>query len=192
MKKISLVCAALIFMGVIGIAFADQYAYTTAYFYLPSDVSFGVFLLGESINTSSIADNPPGNPSSTWISFNASTPNDKGIQPKTTGATINQQNGPTKSIIRIYNMGNINYKFYMNASVGQGCISLCANTTCGGSGCTNQPTCNPIKELSGTWATLSTNLPTNGYLNVTMYADFTSCSPPMNQQGAVYYKSSLT
>jgi len=191
MKKIGLVCLALVFIGFIGLVFADEYAYTTAYFNLPSDVSFGVFLLGTAVNTSSI-DSQPGAATTTWISFNASDPNDNGIQPMTTGSLINQQTGPTKPIIRIFNMGNVNFKFYMNASVGQLCINLCANSTCGGAGCNAVPACTPIKELSSNWATLSSNLPTDGYLNVTMYADFNSCTPPMTQAGAIYYKSSLT
>jgi hypothetical protein len=191
MKKIGLVCVVLLFIGLIGLVFADEYAWTTAYFYLPSDVSFGVFLLGTAVNTSSIDGSQPGQQTTTWISFNATSSTQYEVQPMTTGAKANEQTGPTNSIIRIYNMGNTAFKFYMNASVEQACIqNLCANSTCGGAGCASTSSCTPIKNLLGpSWATLSTNLPENGYLNITMYANFVSCSP-FTSQGAIFYKSS--
>jgi hypothetical protein len=193
MKKISLICAILLFTGLIGLVFADEYAWTTAYFNLPSDVSFGVFLLGTAVNTSSIKDTPPGQETTTWISFNVSFPTEHDVQPMTTGATANQQTGPTKSIIRIFNTGNVNFKFYMNATVDEACISIYANSTCGGVGCLAVPAHTSIKNLTPNWAKLSDNIPyQSGYLNITMYADFDSCSPINNKQGAIYYKSSLS
>lgn len=191
MKKLkSGICLILLFIGLMGLAVADEYAYTTAYFYIPSDISFGVFLLGTAVNVTSL-ESPPG-ASTTWISFNASTGTEYDVQPMTEGTTTNKQDGPTRPIARIYNMGNTNFYFYMNASVGQACIDVCANSTCGGTGCNAQPACNSIKELPLSWATLSTNVPTDGYLNITMYADFVTCTPPLYQQGEIYYRSSLS
>jgi len=170
------------------VVLADEYAYTQVWFNVPADVSFLIYLLGTPTNVSSL-ETSPGNPT-TWISFNASAPTEYGIQPMTEGSTVNKQDGPTKPIVQVYNVGNTNFNFTMNATVGEACISLCANSTCPAGDCTPVSTCQNIKEQVS-WVPIAYDLIPNGYANITMYADFVDC-PLMNKGGTIYYRSTAS
>ena len=192
--KMSLICTALFFMGFIGLVFADEYAYTTAYFYTPTDVSFRITLLGDTVATDS-GDTQPGPRTPSWITFNqtgACQPSCKKVQPKTNDTFV--QNGITNPIIKVQNVGNTNqFNFYLNASVsGDATIALCANGTVeGGTGsCTTPPpsTCTDITERS-TWIAFAQGCNVNTILDVTLYADFTSTGVGQ-RTGAIYYRSS--
>jgi len=193
MKKIGLVCAALFFMGLIGLVFADEYAYTTAYFYTPTDVSFRVTLLGDLTPTDSSKPYPgPMTPS--WITFNQTdtcNPNCKKVQPKTNDIYV--QNGITSPIITLENRGNTPFNFYLNASVGgDTTILVCANGTVASGSCTTPPpsACTDITAKS-TWVSFAQGCAINTRLNVTLYTDFTNTG--LGQKtGAIYYRSSTS
>lgn len=194
MKKISLVCVTLFFMGFIGLVFADEYAYTTAYFYTPTDVSFRVTLLGDATYTDS-SESYPGPMTPSWITFNqtsACQPNCKQVQPKTNDTYV--QNGIANPIITVQNVGNTNqFNFYLNASVGgDTTITVCANGTVGSGSCTTPPpsTCTDITERS-TWLAFAQGCNVNTILNVTLYANFTNTGVGQ-RTGAIYYRSSTS
>jgi len=194
MKKISLICATLFFMGLVGLVFADEYAYTTAYFYTPEDVSFRVTLLGDAAVTDSSSPYP-GQLTPSWIIFNQTdtcNPNCKKVNPKTNDLYL--QTGTAKPIITLENSGNTPFNFYLNASVaGDGTIAVCANGTVASGSCTTPPPslCTDITEKS-TWGTAFAQGCTVGTkLNVTLYADFTNTG--LGQRtGAIYYRSSAS
>jgi len=193
-EKISLVCAALFFMGSIGLVFADEYAYTTAYFYTPEDISFRVTLLGDATTTDSGSPEPgPLTPS--WITFNQTSgcqPDCKQVDPKTNDIFV--QDGTTSPIIKVQNVGNTNqFNFYLNASVGgDATIAVCANGTVESGSCTSSPssTCTDITELPA-WFTFAQGCDVNTVLDVTLYADFTNTGIGQ-KTGAVYYRSSTS
>jgi hypothetical protein len=193
MKKISLVCAALFFIGFIGLAFADEYAYTTAYFYTPTDVSFRVTLLGDLTLTDS--NSPyPGQITPSWITFNQTdtcNPNCKKVNPKTND--LYWQNGATNPIITLENRGNTPFNFYLNASVGgDTTITVYANGTVASGSCTTPPP-SAITDITAksSWVTFAQGCTVNTRLNVTLYADFTLTG--LGQKtGAIYYRSSTT
>ncbi len=194
MKKMGLVCATLFFIGFIGLVFADEYAYTTAYFYTPTDVSFRVTLLGETTGTDS-GDTEPGPLTPSWITFNQTSPcqpSCKQVQPKTNDTFV--QNGLTNPIIKVQNVGNTNqFNFYLNASVdGDTTIAVCANGTVEIGSCTTPPppTCTDITEVSS-WVTFAQACDVNTLLDITLYADFTSTGAGQTP-GAIYYRSSTS
>jgi len=195
MKKISLVCAALFFMGLIDLVFAasEEFAYTTAYFYTPTDVSFRVTLLGDLTPTDS-SQPYPGPVTPSWITFNQTdtcNPNCKKVQPKTNDIYV--QNGVTIPIITLENRGNTPFNFYLNASVGgDTTILVCANGTVASGSCATPPpaTCTDITAKS-TWVSFAQGCAINTRLNVTLYADFTNTG--LGQKtGAIYYRSSTS
>lgn len=194
MKKISLVCIVLFFMGFIGLVFADEYAYTTAYFYTPTDVSFRVTLLGETTGTDS-SDTQPGTLTPSWITFNqtsACLPNCQQVQPKTNDTFV--QTGILNPIITVQNVGNTNqFNFYLNTSVsGDTTIAVCANGTVGSGSCTTPPpsTCTDVTELL-TWFSFAQGCNVNTILDITLYADFTGTTAGQTT-GAIYYRSSTS
>jgi len=193
-EKVSLVCIALFFIGFIGLVFADEYAYTTAYFYTPTDISFRVTLLGETTGKDS-SEPQPGPMTPSWITFNQTSgcqPNCKKVQPKTNDTYV--QNGVTNPIIKVQNVGNTNqFKFYLNASVGgDTTIAVCANGTVESGSCTTPPpsTCTDITERS-TWVSFAQGCDVNALLDITLYADFTSTGVGQ-RNGAIYYRSSTS
>ena len=194
MKKISLVCAALFFMGYIGLVFADEYAYTTAYFYTPMDISFRVTLLGDTVLTDS-GEPEPGPMTPSWITFNQTSgcqPNCQKVQPKTNDTFV--QDGIINPIITVQNVGNTNqFNFYLNASVGaDATIAVCANGTVGSGSCTSSPpsACTDITELSS-WFQFAQGCDVNTELYVTLYAGFTGTGAGQ-RTGAIYYRSSTS
>jgi len=195
MKKISLVCAAIFFMEFIGLVFAasEEFAYTTAYFYTPTDVSFRVTLLGDATVTDSSSPYP-GQLTPSWITFNQTdvcNPNCKQVRPKTND--LNWQNGVTNPIITLENSGNTPFNFYLNASVGSDTtITVCANGTVASGSCTTPPpsTCTDI-TVKSTWVSFAQGCTVNTRLNVTLYADFTNTG--LGQKtGAIFYRSSTS
>lgn len=193
MKKMSLVFATLFFVGLIGLVFADEYAYTTAYFYTPTDVSFRVTLLGDATVTDS-GSSEPGPLTPSWITFNQTSgcqPDCKEVQPKTNDIYI--QTGIAEPIITVENVGNTNqFNFYLNTSVGgDTTIVVCANGTVDtGGSCTTPPpsTCTDMTEKS-TWVTFAQGCSVGTKLNITLYADFTNTGAGQTT-GAIYYRSS--
>ena len=173
---------------IISVALAqEEFAYTTAYFYVPSDVSFTVYLLGTPTGVDSTETFPGA--STTWISFNATDGiDDFWVQPMTEGQESYQQTGATNPIVRIRNAGNTNFNFYMNATA-PACIQLCANSTCAPGDCTPQPSCQDIKDQSS-WVLIASDVVPNGFVNITMYANFTTCGP-IYQQGTIWYRSAV-
>jgi len=194
MKKMSLVFATLFFMGVIGLVFADEYAYTTAYFYTPTDVSFRVTLLGDVTLTDS-ASPEPGPMTPSWITFNqtsACQPSCKQVQPKTNDTFV--QNGIINPIIKVQNVGNTNqFNFYLNASVGgDTTIAVCANGTVESGSCATPPPsiCTDTTERL-TWVTFAQGCDVNTLLDISLYADFTN-TVAGQRAGAIYYRSSTS
>lgn len=193
-KRISLICALVFFIASIGLVLADEYAYTTAYFYTPMDISFRITLLGEATGTDSGVTQPgPGTPS--WITFNQTSscqPSCKKVQPKTNDTFV--QNGIANPIIKVQNVGNTNqFNFYLNASVGSdSSIAICANGTVESGSCSNPPTstCTDITERSS-WISFAQGCNVNTILDVTLYADFTNTGVGQ-KAGAIYYRSSTS
>ena len=181
-SKLSIFLFSILVIFTIPLILADEYVTTQAYFYIPSDVSFTIRLPGPSVNppyTAASGLPPPPYPATTWISFNATTGDDKWIQPQTEGVEFYKQNGALKPIFYVTNDGNTPIKIKLQIAVLDGCLNLCANSTCatvGGCGtATFYSTCTNIE----TEQELVTNLPyINGQnkANITLYADFTGCN----------------
>jgi len=162
---------------------ADEYAYTQAYFNVPSDVSFKISLPGDAASPYESSEFTP--PTTTWISFNATSLPASNVEPWTEGVDgdANRQNGATYPIFYVENFGNTPIDFYIQIESLDACLSICANAICGDTACpgaTFTTTCTP-NNINGVEAIMVDELPdTDGsdHANVTLYAGFGAlCTP---------------
>jgi len=162
---------------------ADEYAYTQAYFNVPSDVSFKISLPGDAASPYESSEGSP--PTTTWISFNASVLPESNVEPWTEGIDneVNKQNGATYPIFYVENYGNTPIDFYIQIELLDACLSICANAICGDASCpgaTFTTTCT-LNNINGVEAIMVDELPnTDGsdHANVTLYAGFAvTCTP---------------
>jgi len=115
-----------------------------------------------------------------WISFNfTSNQAENWTQPWTNGVSTNNQDGSLKPIYLIYNTGNTNIEFTINASIPSN-FQMCANSTCAGGDCSGNPTA--CTSLSSSFVSLGT-LNQGKQLNVTLYANKTAGISPGESSG---------
>ena len=180
MKKISLILIVLLSIGFMGLVFADEYAYTQAYFNIPSDVSFRVSLPGDPAGpyNSSLA-SPP---TTAWISFNTTVLPATDVQPWTLGVdgVANRQDGSSQPIFYVENYGNTPIDFYAQIASLDACLSLCANATCGDTSCGTATFTTTCTNINGVETIMVNELPyTSGsnHVNITLYGGFVGCTP---------------
>jgi len=170
---------------------ADQYVTTPTYFYVPSDVSFTVRLPGPPSSPGYNVSSSPVGTATTWISFNATDVNAKGVQPQTEGIVGYKQSGSLIPIFYVTNDGNTPISFKLQIAGLPACLDVCANSTCGITGtcggATFYPTCNSIKVAEQTLVTGLLYATGQDRANITLYADFTACTA-----GTVYGPNTIT
>lgn len=174
-EKISLILITLFFVGFIGLVFADEYAYTQAYFNIPSDVSFRVSLPGDAASPYESSDTSP--PTTAWVSFNTTVLPATGVQPWTLGVdnVANKQNGPSKPIFYVENYGNTPIDFYIQIASLDACLSLCANATCGDVSCGAAAFITTCTNINGVEAMMVNELEYasgSNRANITLYGSF--------------------
>ena len=181
MKKISLVCIVLFFIGFIALVLADEYVYTQAYFNIPSDVSFRVSLPGDAASPYESSELSP--PTTAWISFNTTVLPASNVEPWTLGVNdvAHSQNGPLQPIFYVENYGNTPIDFYVQIASLDACLSLCANATCGDASCGTATFTDTCTSINGVEAIMANELPsTDGsdHVNITLYGSFgAACTP---------------
>lgn len=161
---------------------ADEYAYTQAYFNIPSDVSFFIALPGDPTPQWESSETSP--PTTAWISFNASsTLPDYFVEPWTLGVdnSLNRQDGSSYPIFYVENYGNTPIDFHIQIAALDPCLELCANATCGDASCGTASFTGTCTDINGVEAIMANELPsTDGsdHVNITLYANFTdTCTP---------------
>jgi hypothetical protein len=113
---------------------ADQYAFTEAYFFIPSDVSFTVSIRGDPLPAFTSGGSYPGGTTTTWISFNTSSWPVTDIEPWTLGVdqVANRQDySSSLPIYEITNDGNIPFDFYIYFEALDACLEVEATSECG-------------------------------------------------------------
>ena len=183
MKRIISFCSVLFLIGFIGLVLADEYAYTQAYFNIPSDVSFRVSLPGDASSPYESSETSP--PTTAWISFNTTALPANNVEPWTLGAddVIHRQNGPSQPIFYVENYGNTQIDFHIQIASLDACLDVCANSTCGdGVGaCTGASFVSTCTNIEGTEAMMANELDyTSGanHVNITLYGSFGgTCTP---------------
>ena len=176
-KKI-LIILVLISTLVSVVVLADEYAYTQAYFNVPSDVSFKISLPGDAASPYESSEFTP--PTTTWISFNATSLPASNVEPWTEGVNgdANRQNGASYPIFYVENFGNTQIDFYIQIASLDACLSLCADAICGDVSCGTATFIASCTDISGVEVMMVDELPVNNHANVTLYAGFTiACTP---------------
>ncbi|MHA2278422.1 MAG: hypothetical protein ACXAC2_21805 [Candidatus Kariarchaeaceae archaeon] len=164
------------------LAAADVYwANVTMNFYVPSDTLFAVQFpndfTGAGYNFTANNDTL-----GTWIGFNFTSGTEQWVQPSTnaTGGA-NAQTGPSKPIMRVENLGNVNESIWINGTVPAN-FAVCANATCGD--CEDGvAACTDIDVAAFFY--LFRNLTTGGFGNVTLYGNASGASPG-SAQGSLF------
>jgi len=190
-KSILLVILAMPF--ILPLAYAASsvyYAKSTVYFNVPADASFAIAMPADYSSWTTITGtDETGATAVDWISFNfTNVPQSTLQEPYQLGDSANAQSGPTKPIFYIDNTGNVNEKFEIriDSSLPTG-VEMYFNATCTGT-CTNPTT--DLTAISTTYQTLVDSLPTDAYLNVTLYANVTSTASAGQSSVLLYIKSS--
>lgn len=169
------------------VALAPNYARVLVYFNIPADTSFTVaFPSAYSPESITSTDESAPTQTTSWISFNFSSPTENWIQPRTNGVAADAQSGATKPIFYIDNTGNTNEQFAINGTI-PSTFAVCVNATCGSGSCgTVTSTCT---ALGASYTILATAVTTTSFLNVTLYGNASS-SPAGQSSGAIMIRSS--
>ncbi|MFH1445331.1 MAG: hypothetical protein ABIF08_02505 [Nanoarchaeota archaeon] len=161
---------------------AANYGYTTAYFYIPTDTSFSVTILGQSDTNITSEQSGTPNQTSSWIAFNATTltQDDVNAQAKP-GDDSNLQTGLGKPIFVFANTGTIGINISLSWS-GSGnagpdsCVTVRMNSTCFPSGgCVGAYELEQEEQISTTAKVMVANLSVGSKLNATLIANLSSC-----------------
>lgn len=135
LKLFGFLFALILLSGIVSISvLADHYAYTEAYFFIPSNVEFTVSIRGDPLPAFVSGDTYPGTTTTTWISFNTSTWPITDIEPWTLGTNqvANRQDYLSSlPIYEITNDGNVAFDFYIYFETLDGCLDVEAISECG-------------------------------------------------------------
>ena len=150
------------------VAASDVYwANVTMNFYVPKDTLFAVQFpndfTGAGYNFTAANDTL-----GSWIGFNFTSGTEEWVQPSTnaTGGA-NAQTGPTKPIMRIENLGNVNESIWINATVPTN-FAVCGNASC--DDCEDAvTTCTDIDVADLFY--MFRNLSSGGFGNITLYGN---------------------
>ena len=165
-----------VLLAIMPVAIADDFAYTTIYFNVPSDTSFQLTLPGMPTNDSTTAS--PG-VQTAWVSFNGSVCGGQ-IIPYVEGVSTNtQSDDPIQPIYSYDNVGNTDIDLWLrfNESLGTGISVFWNSSGCGGS-CTTysgeanstNPTINDTE-----WTIIAETFTTaQAAVNVSLYGNY-SC-----------------
>jgi len=183
-EKIGSVFIVLFFVGFIGLVFADEYAYTQAYFNIPSDVSFKVSLPGDGVPPYESSETSPGT-ATAWISFNTTGLPATDVQPWTLGVdgVANRQDGSSQPIFYVENFGNTRIDFHTQIASLDPCLDVCANSTCGDglgacTGATFYSTCSDIEGVEQIMVNELDFTSGSNHVNITLYGSFgAACIP---------------
>lgn len=189
-KKVALlaILGAIFLFPVAYAASTSYYAQTTVYFLVPADASFAIAMPANYENWYTITGTSENSATATdWISFNfTNVPQATLQEPYQHGASANSQQGASKPIFLIKNTGNVNERFEikLNSTLPSG-IFMYFNATC--TGCSNPRTA--LTAISTSYQSLVDILPTNGFLNVTLYANISSDASAGETSRTIYIKS---